>query len=206
MPFVSKITDINLMELSALAILDKSITPGEAVPIQFGVKSPMFSFMRLAKAEPLTGVEMVSTGEVACFGDTFREAFLNSLAASGVNLPSPGDSILITVGGSKDKAVNIALKAHAKGFKILATTNTANALKKKGIPCKKVHKISEKGTPNILNLLENRKINFVINTPSLNRINIQIISDGYLIRRKTVEFGIPLITNLELASILIDML
>ena len=206
MPFVSKITDVNLIELSALASLDKTISTGEAVPNQYGVKSPVFSFMRLEKAEPLTGVEMVSTGEVACFGENFRIAFLNSLTATGKKLPNIGDSILVSVGGSKEIAIEIARKAHAKGFMILATTNTANALKNDGVPCQKVYKVSEGGEPNILNLLEEKKIQFVINTPSPVTTNPQNISDGYLIRRKTVEFGIPLITNLELASMLVDML
>ena len=206
MPFVSKITGVNFMELSALASLGKTIRPGEAVSNQFGVKSPVFSFMRLEKAEALTGVEMVSTGEVACFGENFREAFLNSLIASGVKLPNTGDSILVTVGSGKEIAIEIARKAHAKGFKILATKHTAIALKNRGVPCQKVYKVSEGREPNILNLLEEKKIQFVINTPNPATTNPQIISDGYRIRRKTVEFGIPLITNLELASMLIDMI
>jgi hypothetical protein len=160
----------------------------------------------LEKAEPLTGVEMVSTGEVACFGENFRKAFLNSMIASGVKLPKIGDSILVTVGGGKDKAIEIARKAHAKGFKVLATTHTAIALKNSGVPCQKVYKVSEGGEPNILKLVEDKKIQFVINTPNQAKSNPQTISDGYMIRRKTVEFGIPLLTNLELASMLIDML
>jgi carbamoyl-phosphate synthase large subunit len=110
------------------------------------------------------------------------------------------------VGGGKEKAIEIARNAHAKGFKILATTNTAIALKRSGVPCQMVYKVSEQGEPNILKLLENKRIQFVINTPNPATANPKIISDGYLIRRTTVEFGIPLVTNLELANIVINML
>jgi carbamoyl-phosphate synthase large subunit len=166
----------------------------------------MFSFMRLDKAEPLTGVEMASTGEVACFGRSFREAFLDSLVASGVRLPGTGDTILVTVGGNKTQALEIARTAYAKGFKIAATRNTAKAIKTGGVPCKAVHKVSEGGTPNILNMLENDEIQLVINTPNQDRLDTRTVSDGYKIRRKTVEYGIPLMTNLELAGMLVDML
>jgi len=206
MPFVSKTTGVNLMELAAVSALGGSIAEGDAEPLRHGVKSPMFSFMRLAKAEPLTGVEMASTGEVACFGRNFREAFLDSLVASGVRLPETGDTILVTVGGSKDQAVEIARKAYAKGFRVAATRNTAKAIKTGGVPCRAVHKVSEGGTPNILDMLENDEIQLVINTPNPDRLDSRTVSDGYMIRRKSVEYGIPLITNLELAGMLVDML
>jgi carbamoyl-phosphate synthase large subunit len=206
MPFVSKITGVNLMELAAVSALGGRIEEGDAEPLRHGVKSPMFSFMRLDKAEPLTGVEMASTGEVACFGRSFREAFLDSLVASGVRLPRTGDTILVTVGGSKDQAVEIARKAYAKGFRVAATRNTAKAIKTGGVPCRAVYKVSEGGTPNILDMLEGNEIQFVINTPNPDRLDSRTVSDGYRIRRKAVEYGIPLITNLELAGMLVDML
>lgn len=206
MPFVSKITGVNLMELAAVSALGGRIEEGDAEPLRHGVKSPMFSFMRLDKAEPLTGVEMASTGEVACFGKNFREAFLDSLVASGVRLPRTGDTILVTVGGSKDQAVEIARKAYAKGFSVAATRNTAKAINTGGVPCSAVYKVSEGGTPNILDMLENDEIQLVINTPNQDRLDSRTVSDGYMIRRKAVEYGIPLITNLELAEMLVDML
>jgi len=123
-----------------------------------------------------------------------------------VRLPGTGDTILVTVGGSKDQAVEIARKAHAKGFRVAATRNTAKAIKTGGVPCRAVHKVSEGGTPNILDMLENGEIQLVINTPNPDRLDSQTVSDGYMIRRKSVEYGIPLITNLELAGMLVDML
>ncbi|UCH58170.1 MAG: carbamoyl-phosphate synthase (glutamine-hydrolyzing) large subunit [Candidatus Bathyarchaeota archaeon] len=206
MPFVSKITGRTLMELAARAILGGAIEGGEATTSLFGVKTPQFSFMRLEETDPVTGVEMVSTGEVACFGDGFEEALLKSLIASGVRLPKSGDPILMSVGGEKDRAVEIGRKLATSGYRIHATEHTAEALRNNGVDCQKIYKISEGRDPNVLDFLKRRKLKFVINTPSPERIETQAISDGYLIRREAVKFGIPIVTNLELAEVLADTL
>ena len=206
MPFVSKTTGINLIEIAADAILGKEIEGGEIVTKRYGVKSPQFSFMRLEGSDPVTGVEMVSTGEVACFGNTLEEAFLKSSIASGVKLPKSGDSILISVGGDKERILNMVKTISENGFKIFATEHTAEALTKNNIECERLYKVSENKKPNIIDFLVNQQLKFVINIPSPDHINLkkQSITDGYLIRRKAVEFGIPLITNLELARILVN--
>ena len=204
MPFVSKITDVNLMDLAASAILGEKIVEGEATPNSWGVKSPQFSFMRLEGSEPLTGVEMVSTGEVACFGDSFEEALLKSTKASGVRLPEKGESILMSIGGDKTHAVNIAQKLSDEGYKVYATKGTAKTFIEKGIPCTAIYKISEPHKPNIFDYLTKKKFKLVINTPSPETVTPQAASDGYLIRRKAVEFGIPIVTNLELADRLVE--
>lgn len=206
MPFVSKTIGTNLMDLAASAMLSEKVDEGEGHAQKFCVKSPQFSFMRLEGADPVTGVEMLSTGEVACFGDSFEEALLKSMVASGVRLPRSGDSILISVGGQKAKAVEIAQKIANNGYTILATEHTAEALRENGIQCRRIYKISERKTPNVLDFLRTRRLNFVINTPHPQKIDWQAITDGYLIRRKAVELGIPLITNLELATSLASAL
>ena len=206
MPFVSKAIGENLMEIAACAMLGEKIVDGEGVSERFGVKYPQFSFMRLEGADPVTGVEMVSTGEVACFGRSFEEALLKAMIAGGTRIPKSGDSILISVGGEKDKAVEIARKIANNGYRILATDHTAETLEQNGIPCEKIYKISEGKKPNVLDLLVERKINFVFNTPNPSRIVTQAITDGYLIRRKAVEFGVPIITNLELVDSLASAL
>jgi len=206
MPFVSKAIGINLMELAAHAMLGEKIGDGEAVVEKFGVKYPQFSFMRLEGADPVTGVEMVSTGEVACFGRSFEEALLKAMIAGGTKIPKPGDSILMSVGGEKEKAVETAKKLLNNGYTILATGHTADALVANGIVCEKVYKISEGKKPNALDLLVDRKINFVFNIPHPNRIVAEAITDGYLIRRKAVEFGVPVFTNLELVDSLANAL
>jgi carbamoyl-phosphate synthase large subunit len=206
MPFVSKTNDINLIEIATDAILGKEIEDGEFITRKFGVKSPQFSFMRLEGTDPVTGVEMVSTGEVACFGETLEEAFLKSLIASGLKLPKSGDSILISVGGNKKGVLDMAKKISKNGFKIFATEHTSEALTKNNIECEMLYKASENKKPNVIDFLINRQLKFVINKPSYDHTNFkkQIITDGFLIRRKAVEFGVPLITNLELAKILVN--
>jgi len=206
MPFVSKTVGKNLMDIAASAMLDEKIEDAEAVAEKFGVKYPQFSFMRLEGADPVTGVEMVSTGEVACFGNSFEEAFLKSMIAGGTRVPERGDSILISVGGEKEKAVEIVKKISNNGYKIFATEHTAEALRKNGIDCENIYKISDGKNPNVLHFLVARKLSFVINTPHPNKIETQAITDGYLIRRKAVEFGVPIITNLELADSLANAL
>jgi len=206
MPFVSKTVGKNLMDLAASAILGEKIEEGEGHAVKFCVKSPQFSFMRLEGADPVTGVEMVSTGEVACFGESFEEALLKSLLASGMKLPKSGDSILISVGGEKAKAVAIMKKIANNGYAVFATEHTAQALKKNGVQCERIYKISEGKNPNVLDFLRERKLHFVINTPHPQKIDLQAITDGYLIRRKAVELGIPIITNLELAASLANAL
>jgi carbamoyl-phosphate synthase large subunit len=206
MPFVSKAIGKNLMDIAARAMMGEKIENGEAVSEKFGVKYPQFSFMRLEGADPVTGVEMVSTGEVACFGSSFEEALLKAMIAGGTRIPKSGDSILISVGGEKEKAVEISRKIMHNGYKIYATGHTADTLSANGIACERVYKISEGQKPNVLDLLLERKINFVFNIPHPNRIVKAAITDGYLIRRKAVEFGIPVFTNLELVDSLANAL
>lgn len=206
MPFVSKAIGRNLMDIAARAMMGEKIEDGEAVTDKFGVKYPQFSFMRLEGADPVTGVEMVSTGEVACFGRSFEEALLKAMIAGGTRIPKSGDSILISIGGEKEKAVEIAKKIMHNGYRILATGHTADTLSANGIACEKVYKISEGQKPNVLDLLVERKINFVFNIPHPNRIVTAAITDGYLIRRKAVEFGVPVFTNLELLDSLANAL
>jgi carbamoyl-phosphate synthase large subunit len=206
MPFVSKSIGCNLMMFSADALLDKEVPDGEGFLEKFCVKAPQFSFMRLDGADPITGVEMVSTGEVACFSYEFEDAFLKSLRASGVQIPDYGDPIMISVGGEKKKAVEISRKIAEKGYRILATNGTAAALRKNGVDCVTVYKISEGRSPNALDYIEKGRLKLIVNTPSPERFDHQTVTDGYLIRRKAVESCIPIITNLELADRLADAL
>ncbi len=205
MPFVSKTTNINLMELAADAIVGKKIADGEAVAKKYCVKSPQFSFMRLEGADPVTGVEMVSTGEVACFGNSFEEAFLKSLIAAGMKIPKRGESILISV-SDKDKIIQSSRKLLTNGFRIYATAHTAEALIANNIKCETLYKVSENKKPNILDFLINKELSLVINIPNPGEMITQALIDEYVIRRKAVEFGIPVITNLELVNTLANAL
>jgi len=216
MPFVSKTRGINLIELATLAMLGKKIDKVKLSPMTLaphvGVKVPQFSFMRLSGADPVLGVEMLSTGEVACLGENFSDAFSKALQSAEVNIPSKDGSVLISVGGDearKTRVVPIAQALAEMGFKIYATANTAAVLNANGVNAVVLHKVSEAEVdPNILDYLAHRKIDLVINVPMANKQTkiSDIITDGYVIRRQAVEFNVPVITNLQLASALVDVL
>src|SRR2546426_6145620 len=204
MPFVSKMIGTNLMDLAATAIMGGTIKAGEGTSTGFGVKAPQFSFTRLDNADPVTGVEMVSTGEVACFGETFQDAFINALTASNFYIPKKDDAILISMGETRKGILPYARMLARAGYRIFATQHTAEEFAKNGIECRILHKVSEKKKPNIMDHLQNREIRLVINIPSHEEdpASHRILKDEYLIRRKAAEFGIPIVTNLELARAL----
>ncbi|MBD3353850.1 MAG: carbamoyl-phosphate synthase (glutamine-hydrolyzing) large subunit [Candidatus Lokiarchaeota archaeon] len=214
MPYVSKTRGINLMRLAAEVILDKKI-PKEILDYPYGnyvvTKVPQFSFMRLDKADPRLGVEMASTGEVACIGDTFPRALIRSMRAVDMDVPIENANCLITVAGAKLKRdmIPIAKKFEKLGFNIFSTKGTAVVLKNAGIKdVQIVGKIRNPDIkPNILDMLVNRKFDLVINIPRPTIIESKfekIMRDEYTIRRKAVEFKIPCITNKQLASALAD--
>ncbi len=216
MPYVSKTRGVNLIELATLAMLDKKfkdVGVTELPPISHvGVKVPQFSFMRLSGADPVLGVEMLSTGEVACLGENFADALLKALQSADFKIPPTGGSVLITVGSDelKKKIVSLGKAFRKMGFKIYATEHTAETLRNAGIDNISVlHKVREVGkNPNIVNYLQEGKIDLVINIPMPNTAGkySDILKDEYTIRRLAIEFNIPVVTNLELASALTKVL
>ncbi len=217
MPYVSKTRGVNLIDISTAIILGKrlrdigitSIPP----PKHVGVKVPSFSFMRLSGADPVLGVEMLSTGEAACLGENFADALLKALQSVNFTIPNPGGTVLITAGGEKMKRsiIPIAESLERMGFKIYATENTAETLRRHGFKNVTVlHKVKEDKKPNILDYLLERKIDLVINIPTGNSQNMKIdpavLEDEYMIRRLAVEFNIPILTTIELASALVRVL
>lgn len=209
MPFVSKFVRMNLISLAARAVLGKSLPK---IPKDrwrkthsYGIKVPQFSFMQLEGADIILGVEMQSTGEAACFGDSFYDALSKGLTSVGYSLPKEGTA-LITVGGAenKEKLLQTALLLKNLGYKILATEHTAEFLSDKRIGnVDVVYKISEpERKPNIADLLYEHKINFIVNVPSTSTLEkyVGMLYDEYQIRRKAVELGIPVLTTTELAD------
>ncbi len=213
MPYVSKTRGINLMRLAAEVFLGKKI-PERLLHMPYGeyvsVKAPMFSFMRLDKADPVLGVEMASTGEVACLGDTFSEALLKALEAAEMKIPIHGGNVFISVGGEtlKQQIIPLAKMLKALGFKIFATEDTAQVLKINGIYAVKLYKIHEAGMePNIMECLQNGAIDLVINIPHPNTTEEKfrtILEDEYKIRRLSVDYNIPVFVNLQLAAAVIS--
>jgi carbamoyl-phosphate synthase large subunit len=208
MPFVSKLVKTNLISLAAKAILGKKLPKlpeNKWRKIQnFGIKVPQFSFMQLDGADITLGVEMQSTGEVACFGTSFYDALAKGLTSAGYTLPSTGTA-LVTVGGAqnKEKLLQPISRLKNLGFNILATEHTAEFFEEKIGDVKVVYKISEPTRkPNISDLLYERKIDFIINIPSTSTLEkyVGMLEDEYQIRRKALELGIPVLTTIELAD------
>jgi len=213
LPFVSKTRGVNLIDLATAAMLGKSfrelgVTQLPPIP-HVGVKVPQFSFMRLSGADPVLGVEMLSTGEAASLGESFYDALIKALQAAEFNVPMEGGAVLITVGGRElqHRTMPLAKALRKLGFKIYATEHTAEALKASGLSDVTVlYKVRETDKhPNILDHLLNRKIQLVINIPAIDGTEeyTNIREDEYVIRRLAVEFNIPVVTTLELATALV---
>ena len=216
MPYVSKSTGVNLIRESIPLMLRKrTLDASKAVDADdfgyYSVKVPQFSFVRLTGADPITGVEMMSTGEVACIGSNFPDALAKALEASEFALPTRG-GVLITVGGRelKSRIVPLSISLAALGFDIYATEHTAltlhNAGLRKVVP---LHKIAESDKkPNILDHLLDGTIKLVINIPMNGDGTMaeSIRDDEYAIRRLAVEHNVPVLTTLELADATVEAL
>ncbi|MCC6865922.1 MAG: carbamoyl-phosphate synthase (glutamine-hydrolyzing) large subunit [Ignavibacteria bacterium] len=204
-PFISKATNYNFIEFAVKSILGYNIK-GSYKTLDLDhivVKAPQFSFSRLSGADPILGVEMSSTGEVACFGESLEEAFLKSMLSTGFRLPKK--NILITLGDLEDKInfLDSARKLNEMGFNIYATLNTHQILKEHKIKSNLVNKISEMKNPNILTMLEGKKFDMVINTQSMKHEH-KAMRDGYIMRRKAIDYNIPLINNLKIAELFVN--
>jgi carbamoyl-phosphate synthase large subunit len=209
MPFVSKFVGFNIINLAAKAMTGKSLPPAAKdlwlKTTGFGIKVPQFSFMQLEGSDIVLGVEMQSTGEVACFGNSFYDALSKAYMAAGYSLPLSGTA-LITVGGqkNKEKLLPIVSLTSSMNYKMLATEHTAEFMENNSFKdVQLVYKISEPDRkPNIADLLYKRKIDFIINIPATSTIEkyMGMLYDEYQIRRKAVEMGIPVLTTIEAAS------
>jgi len=200
-PFVSKVLKTNLIEIATKAMLnvpfqkpDKSLFELDYV----GVKAPQFSFHRLLNADPVSGVDMASTGEVACIGENFYEALLKSMLSVGYRIPKK--SILISSGPTRGKVelLESARMLKERGFTIYATGGTHIFFQENGVETEQVFWPDEDKQPNTLDLIKNRKVEMVINIPKDH--TTREISNGYNIRRNAIDFNIPLITNARVAS------
>jgi len=201
-PFVSKVLRTNLIEIATKAMLDVPFEKPDKSLFELdyvGVKAPQFSFHRLLNADPVTGVDMASTGEVACIGENFYEALLKSMLSVGYRIPKK--TILISSGPTRGKIelLESARMLKERGFLIYATGGTHNFFQENGIETEQVFWPDENDKqPNTLDLIKNRKVEMVINIPKDH--TTREISNGYNIRRNAIDFNIPLITNARVAS------
>lgn len=204
-PFASKVTGINFITLATQALLGKAPQENKYQTIDLdhvGVKAAQFSFSRLKGADPRLGVEMASTGEVACFGNNAEQALLISLLAVGFKPPQK--NILLTIGRLEDKIdlLSSVENLHKMGFTLFATLHTHEFLQSRGIPTALLNKVSEPREPNIQDYLEKKRVDLVVNIPSGGSGREQ--TDGYFIRRLATDHAIPLITNVQLAKRIVE--
>jgi len=201
MPFVSKILKSNLIELATKVMLgvtvekpDKSVFELDYV----GVKAPQFSFSRLAKADPVLGVDMASTGEVGCIGEGFYEAILKAMFSVGYRVPEK--SILLSTGPARSKVelLNSAKALREKGHKLYATRGTQQFLADAGVEAHVAYWPDEKKSPNTIELIRSREVDLVVNIPK--NLSASELDNDYSIRRSAVDYNIPLLTNARLAS------
>lgn len=211
MPYTSKATGIPLIWIGAKVMLGKTLRELNCLKrsemMHVAVKAPTFSFMRLKGVDPVLGVEMTSTGEVACLDYAFAGAYVKALTASGLDLPKPDKPILLTVKEEDKKmVVEIAKKLQRMGYPIFATRGTAQVLRKSGVePISVFRKVSEsKDGKSILDSLARREIGLVINTPTV--VKEYSLDDGFAIRRVATEFFVPVLTRIETAKALVDAL
>ena len=206
-PFVSKTLKKNFIEVASKVIIGKKVEPWNDPTANFdyvGVKAPEFSFTRLEGADPTTGVEMASTGEVACLGKDFDEAFLKALTSVGYKFPIK--SILISSGTieSKSELLDPMRRLLRLNIKFYATPGTAKFMNANGIPVETTEWPSNNKTSNAVELLKCKVIDLVINIPK--NFQEEELTNDYLIRRTAVDYKIPLITNRQLAMRLAEAL
>ena len=200
-PFVSKVLKINFIELATRIMMGLPVEkPGKnEFDLDYvGIKASQFSFSRLQKADPVLGVDMSSTGEVGCLGDDTSEAILTSMMSVGYTIPQK--NILLSTGSAKQKVdmLDAAHLLHEKGYHLYATGGTHKFLSENGSPSTLVYWPSEKGTPQALDMLRNKELDFVVNIPR--DLTPRELDNGYKIRRAAIDFNVPLITNARLAS------
>ena len=208
-PFVSKVLKRNFIETAIRIMLDAPYQKPDKSAFdidRMGVKASQFSFARLQNADPVLGVDMSSTGEVGCMGDTFEEALLNSLIATGYKIPSKDKGIMLSSGGAKEKAslLDAAQALVKNGYTIYATAGTAKFLNENNVKATAVGWPDEdqKDLPNVMQMIADHKFDLIVNIPK-NHTKREL-TNGYRIRRGAIDHNIPLFTNARLASAFIE--
>ncbi len=202
-PFVSKVLKINFIEIATQIMLDKRVDKPHksAFDLDYvGIKASQFSFSRLQKADPVLGVDMSSTGEVGCLGDNFDEALLTAMLSVGYSIPKK--NVLFSTGPTKSKAdlLESARLLHTKGFNLFATEGSQKFLVENGVPATRVYWPNEEkknSDANAIEMIQKKQIDLVVNIPK--NLTPGELKNGYKIRRASIDFNVPLITNTRLA-------
>jgi len=195
-PFVSKATGIALAKVAAVAMVgvtlaEQGVTE-EVVPPYYSVKEAVFPFVKFPGVDTILGPEMKSTGEVMGVGYSFGEAFVKSQLGAGIRLPTEGSAFISVKSGDKFRAVECARELHQMGFRLVATRGTAAAISAAGMPVTAVHKVQE-GRPNVVDMMKNGEISFVVNTVEEKR---SAITDSRALRTTALAMRITYYTTI----------
>jgi carbamoyl-phosphate synthase large subunit len=204
-PFCSKISRVNMIDMAVRAMLDEKVekAPSSSLDLPWvGVKAAQFSYSRLRGADPVSGVEMASTGEVGCIGQELSDAFMKALLSVGYRVPKKG--ILLSTGPIEDKLnfLDSARKLVEMGYELYASRGTAKFLGANGVRVTALNWPLEAKEPNIAAFIKGRELDMIINIPKNNRETE--LKNDYLIRRMAIDFDIPLFTNIKVAREFID--
>jgi carbamoyl-phosphate synthase large subunit len=205
LPFVSKVTNYNFIEVSTEVLMGKHQKQSyQTLELDYiGVKTPMFSYNRLKGADPVAHVEMASTGEVATLGDTYAEAFFSSWLATEQNLK--GKRILLSIADNdKLRLLELIRDLEHADWELFATEGTHDFLVRNGVSSVFLYKESAKREPSIGGFISDQALDLIVNIPSSATSSLQ--SDGYHIRRLAIDNHIPLITNLQIAQLFLSCL
>lgn len=207
-PFLSKITGVNMANIATKAILGKSLksqgfnTGCLPEPDMVSVKVPVFSFAKLRSVDITLGPEMKSTGEVMGRDYTLEKALFKGLIASGMKIPTHGSVLFTIADKDKEEAMQLAKRFHRIGYHLLATEGTAKAIQAENIPVTVVSKIGGE-SPNMLDVIEGGQVQYIINTLTKGK---QVARDGFRIRREAVEHGIVCLTSIDTAEALLRVM
>jgi carbamoyl-phosphate synthase large subunit len=197
-PFVSKAIGAPLAKIACRLMLGESIAEQDlpsGAPTHVSVKEAVMPFARFAGADAVLGPEMRSTGEVMGIAQDFPTAFGKAQAAAGVSLPEKGTIFISVTDSDKPAATQLATRFHDLGFEVIATSGTAEAISRMGVPVRRIKKIGE-GSPNVVDCIRSEEVDLVINTPTGSGAR----TDGYEIRTESVRHGIPCVTTMTGAS------
>ncbi|MDO8652293.1 MAG: carbamoyl-phosphate synthase large subunit [Undibacterium sp.] len=203
-PFVSKVTGLQLAKIAARCMVGQSLDSqgiyDEVVPSYFSVKEAVFPFVKFPGVDTILGPEMKSTGEVMGVGKTFGEAFVKSQLGAGIKLPKSGKVFLSVKAADKPRAVKIAKDLVEMGFGLVATKGTAAAIVASGTPCATINKVAE-GRPHVVDIIKNREIALVINTVEEKR---NAINDSRAIRVSSLASGATTYTTIAGAEAAVE--
>mmetsp|Transcript_9613 Transcript_9613/g.36018 ORF Transcript_9613/g.36018 Transcript_9613/m.36018 type:complete len:1506 (-) Transcript_9613:175-4692(-) len=209
-PFISKTLGVNFIQLATRCMVGAPAKPYSISLLDIdyvGVKAPMFSFTRLRGADPTLGVEMASTGEVACYGHDVHHAFMASMYSTGFKKPPPGSTLLVSIANDtfRNEFLPSMRLLREMGYILKCTPGTSTFYRDHNLDVIGLEKPPAKGENTCLQLITSGKISLVINIPEGTTQRDEVTA-GYLLRRAAVDFGVNLITNLKVAVLLVESL